>query len=104
MQNIHILDAEVLPEPGSQTIANCGAKIAFNPIEAYWTDGRVCERCLELHRDGRLTRYTAASMETHDPEEASFRVRDKREHGDYVGPISDQAGISAHQREMRLIK
>lgn len=49
MMKIHILDTDENPAVGSSVIVNCGKELNFDPIDAHWNDGRICEECRKLH-------------------------------------------------------
>lgn len=104
-QHIHILDTDVLSEKGAPVKANCGAEVAFRPIMAHWNDGRVCNECLLAHRsrENRGNRYTLALIATGYPQGSEMVPRDSSQHSDYVGPISDQAGIDTMHEDQKLI-
>jgi hypothetical protein len=51
---IHIIEAKEKPTPGSVVQSNCDRQIAFDKsISAEWSDGRVCDKCLEVHRTSK---------------------------------------------------
>ena len=51
---IHLIEMpanEAIPVVGSILSANCGKILTFTgPIDASWDDGRVCGKCLRIHR------------------------------------------------------
>lgn len=48
---IHLIETDKRPKTMSLIEMNCGKKIIFKtPIEISFTDGNLCETCLNIHR------------------------------------------------------
>jgi hypothetical protein len=59
---IHLLDVDRVPKEGSTVEVNCGIRLTFKSVDAEFDDSRVCEYCLEVHREKR-TALTLATVE-----------------------------------------
>lgn len=48
---LHIIDSDTDSfVPNTMTSANCGKTVKFYPVSAEFSDGRICEECLRVHR------------------------------------------------------
>lgn len=55
---IHITEGWEAPKEGTTVRTNCDKLFPFSEsVDADWEDGRVCERCLEIHRLGRANHH-----------------------------------------------
>lgn len=59
---IHLLDVDRVPKEGSAVEVNCGKRLVFKSVDAEFDDSRVCEDCLEIHREKRAA-LTLATIE-----------------------------------------